>query len=81
MHRPRDNKVRYIKIRNKFETKPPTTKPLTTEVQEKRRDSTLGKISKNRKIYPLSKTYLSLKLAPFVPPRQRHQKCWSNLLT
>ena len=46
MHRPRDNKGRYIKIRNNIGTKPPTTKPLTSKVQERRRDSSLGKISR-----------------------------------
>ena len=46
MHRPRDNKGRYIKIRNNIETKPPTTKPLTLEVQQRRRYSSLGKISR-----------------------------------
>ena len=45
MHRPRDNKGRYVKIRNSIETKPPTIKPLTPKVQE-RRDSSLGKISR-----------------------------------
>ena len=45
MHRPRDNKGRYIKIRKNIGTKAPTTKPLTPEVQERRRDSSLGKIS------------------------------------
>ena len=44
MHRPRDNKGRYIKIRNIIETKTLTTKLLTPEVQ--RRDSSLGKISR-----------------------------------
>ena len=44
MHRPRDSKGRYIKIRNIIETKTPTTKLLTLEVQ--RRDSSLGKISR-----------------------------------
>ena len=44
MHRPRDSKGRYIKIRNIIETKTPTTKLLTPEVQ--RRDSSLGKISR-----------------------------------
>ena len=46
MHRPRNSKGRYIKFRNNIETKPPTTKPLTLEVQERRRDSSLGKISR-----------------------------------
>ena len=36
MHRPKDNKGRYIKIRNNIETKPPTIKPLILEVQEKK---------------------------------------------
>ena len=44
MHRPRDSKGRYIEIRNNIETKTPTTKLLTPEVQ--RRDSYLGKISR-----------------------------------
>ena len=44
MDRPRDNNGRYIKIRNIIETKTPTTKLLTSEVQ--RRDSSLGKISR-----------------------------------
>jgi hypothetical protein len=44
MHRPRDSKGRYIKTRNIIETKTPTTKLLTPEVQ--RRDSSLGKISR-----------------------------------
>ena len=45
MHRPRDSKGRYIKIRNIIiETKTPTTKLLSLEVQ--RRDSSLGKISR-----------------------------------
>ena len=44
MHRPRDIKGRYIKIRNIIETKTPTTKLLTLEVQ--RRYSYLGKISR-----------------------------------
>ena len=44
MHGPRDNKGRYITIRNIIETKTPTTKLLTLEVQ--RRDSSLGKISR-----------------------------------
>ena len=44
MHIPRDSKGRYIKIRNIIETKTPTTKLLTLEVQ--RRDSSLGKISR-----------------------------------
>ena len=44
MHRPRDSKGRYIKIRNNIETKTPTTKLLTIEVQ--RRDSSLRKISR-----------------------------------
>ena len=46
MHRPRDSKGRYIKIRNNIETKTPTTKLLTPKVQERRRDSSLGKISR-----------------------------------
>ena len=46
MHRSRDSKGRYIKIRNNIETKTPVAKLLTPEVQEKRRDSSLGKISR-----------------------------------
>ena len=46
MHIPRDSKGRYIKIRNNIETKTPTTKLLTPEVQERRIDSSLGKISR-----------------------------------
>ena len=44
MHRPRDSKGRHIEIRNNMETKTPTTKLLTLEVQ--RRNSSLGKISR-----------------------------------
>ena len=50
MHRPRDNKERYVKIRKNIKTKPPTTKPLTLEVQERRRDSSLGKISRQAQV-------------------------------
>ena len=50
MHRPRDNKGRYVKIRNNIETKPPTTKLLTPEVQETKRDSSLGKICRQAQI-------------------------------
>ena len=46
MHRPRYSKGRYIKIKNNIETKTPTTKLLTPEVQERRRYSSLGKISR-----------------------------------
>ena len=46
MHRPRNSKGRYIKIRNNIETKTPTTKLLTLKVQERIRDSSLGKISR-----------------------------------
>lgn len=50
MHRPMDNKGRYIKTRNKIEMKPPTTKPLTLEVHERKRDSSLGKISRQAQV-------------------------------
>ena len=50
MYRPRDNKGRYIKIRNNIETKPSTTKPLTPKVQERRRDSSSGKISRQAQV-------------------------------
>ena len=50
MHRPRDNKGRYIKIRKNIETKPPTTKPLTPEVYERKRDPSLGKNSRQAQI-------------------------------
>ena len=46
MHRPTNSKGRYIKMRNNIGTKPPTTKQLTPEVQERRRDSSFGKISR-----------------------------------
>ena len=50
MYRPRDNKGRYIKIRNNIETKPSTTKPLTPKVQERKRDLSLGKVSRQEQI-------------------------------
>ena len=50
MHRPRDNKGRYVKIRINIETKSPTTKLLTPEVQERNRDSSLRKISRQAQI-------------------------------
>ena len=46
MHRPRYKKGRHIKIRNNIETKTPTTKLLSPEVQERRKYSSLGKISR-----------------------------------
>ena len=45
MHKHRDNKGRYVKIRNNIETKPPTTKPLTPKVQKIKRDPSLGQFS------------------------------------
>ena len=44
MHKRRDSKGRHIKIRNIIETKTPTTKLLTSEVQI--RYLSLGKISR-----------------------------------
>ena len=60
MHRPRDNKCRYIKIRKNIETKPPTTKPLTPEVQERKRDLCLGKISRQAQIQSIQSTKLGI---------------------
>ena len=50
MHRHEDNKGTCVKIRKNIETKPPTTKPLTPEVQERKTDQSLGKISRQAQI-------------------------------
>ena len=62
MHRLRDNKGRYIKTRNIIETKTPTTKLLTPKVQ--RRDSSLGKISRQAQSSQSIKLEKNLKVGP-----------------
>ena len=56
----RDNKGRYIKIRQNIETRPPTTKPLTLEAQERKIDPSLGKNSRQAQIQSSQSTKLVL---------------------